>query len=93
MSLNLEDYNKLNIFFDGNQDIISLISAKDYFSLSNELIKSLDGTLDGVNDLEQKSTKWIDFIKNSGISKEVKDVITKSICVAFSRILINTAKK
>lgn len=93
MSLNLEDYNKLEKFFGGNQEIISWISSKDYFSLSNELLKSLDGTLDGVNDLEQKSSKWIDFINNSGISKEVKDIITKSICFAFSRILINTAKK
>ena len=86
MAFSEKEYKALFNLFEGNENLIADVSFKDVSSLSNFLLGKLNGTEEGLKDLEDITKKWIEILRTSDISNQSKSIIQQSIILAYTRI-------
>ena len=92
MAFSEKEYKALFDLFEGNENLIADVSFKDVSSLSNFILEKLNGTKEGIKELEETTKKWIDFLKDSDISDNTKEVLQQSIIFAYTRISLKMSE-
>lgn len=93
MSISIEEYNLLKESFCGDEDLISSVSTGDSSVLQQKLLNTLNGTTQGVFDLEEKTQICLKIVKNKkDFSPIVRKTIQDAIIKAFSQISLGMLK-
>ena len=92
MAFSENEYKALFDLFEGNENLIADVSFKDVSSLSNFILEKLNGTKEGLKELEDTTKKWIEFLNNSDISNKTKEILQQSIIFAYTRISLKMSE-
>lgn len=92
MAFSQSEYNLLLNIFRGDEDLISSISSEDITSFSKYLTRFLDGTKEGVSNLENETKRIIELLKNDKVSRKTKIFLQKAIISSYGSIAIGLAK-
>lgn len=94
MSISIKEYNLLKKSFCGDEDIISSVSTGDSSFLQKKLLSTLNGTKDGVLELEEKTNLCLNIIKDeNNFSPLIRNTIKDAVIKTFSQISLGMLKK